>query len=162
MVVNVVAMNGDLVANLPVTHCTAHAKNDARSIGTKNVIIEVVALCPAALAAKASQGAECADGLKNAAPHRIEVDARCHDGNDYFVGSQLWQGNLTDMDALARILLVAGHAIPHFFVFLADNRGTECGGEGYGREFFARGTVQDGCEDFFHLRNDSDRRPIIS
>jgi hypothetical protein len=46
LVVNVIAMNGDLVARLPVANGTTNAKNNTGTIGADNVIVEVVALGP--------------------------------------------------------------------------------------------------------------------
>ena len=60
------------------------------------------------------------------------------------------------MDALTRVLVSAGNALPHLFVFLADNGRAVGGGQWNGGEFFTRCTIQDGLEDLFHPSDDSE------
>ena len=120
------------------------------------MVVEVVALCPLALATKTGKSTKSTDGLENAAPHCVEVDAGGHHGNHDFVRSQLWQGDFSDMDALARILVRTGNSLPHLLVFLANNGRAVGGGQWNGGEFFTRCTIQDGLEDLFHPSDDSE------
>ena len=157
-----VAMHGDLVAGIPQTHGATNAKNDTRSIGAKNVLVEVVTLCPHTLFAQPSQGAKGADWLKDAAPHRVEVDGRRHHCNHHFVGSKFGQRDFANMDALAGVLVLTWNAFPHVLVFLADIRGAVRGGQWQGGNLLASSPIKDGLKDVFHSSDDSDFPPIIS
>ena len=69
-----VAMHSYLVAWVPQPNGTTDTQHNTRRIRTKNVLVRVVALCPLALFAEASQSTKRADGLENAGPHGVEVD----------------------------------------------------------------------------------------
>ena len=115
-----------------------------------------MALRPSAFAPEASKCAECADGFKDAAPHGVEVDGRCHHGNDYFVGSKFGNGNLADVDALTRVLLITWNPIPHGLVFLTNNGCSIGVGQWQGGDFFASGAIENGLKDVFHSIDDSE------
>ena len=94
-------------------------------------------LRPSAFATESSESPEGTDGFKNAGPHRVEVDGRCHHGDHYFVGSNFWNGNLTDVDALARILLITRDSFPHCLFFLTNNGCSVGVGQWQGGDFIA-------------------------
>ena len=120
------------------------------------MIVEVIALCPGALAAETGKSPKSTDWLENAAPHRVEVDAGGHHGNHDFVRGHFRHWNLGNMDALTRVLVRTGNSLPHLLVFLADNGRAVGGGQWNGGEFFTRCTIQDGLEDLFHPIDDSE------
>ena len=126
------------------------------------MLVSVVALCPLALFAEASQRAKGTDGFENAGPHGVEVDGRRHDRNNHLVGSQFRQIHLTNVDALARVLFIAGDPFPHGLVFLSHIRSTVCSGNREGSDFLARCPIENCLKDFFHAIDDSEFWGFIS
>ena len=157
-----VAMHRDLVAGVPQTNCATDTKDNTRGIGSNDVLVEIVALGPHALFAQASERSKCADRFENAAPHSVEVDGRCHHSNHHFVWGKFWHWHFANMNALAGVLLIAGHAFPHGLVFLTHIGGAVGGGQWQSGDLLASCTIEDGFKDLFHSSDDSDFRPIIS
>ena len=56
LVVDVVAVDGDLVARLPVAYCRPGPQDHTRGVGPDDVVVEGVALSPDALLARAGRG----------------------------------------------------------------------------------------------------------
>ena len=105
LVVDVVAMDGDLVAHLPVAHGRPGAQHDARGVRAHHVVVEGMPLAPDALLAQAVQEAEGGKRLEDRGPHRVEVDGGGHDGHVGLVGGQLGQRHLLDVERRAGVLL---------------------------------------------------------
>ena len=115
-----------------------------------------MALRPSAFAPKASKSTEGTDGFKDAGPHGVEVDGRCHHSNHYFVGGKFGNGNLADVDALTRVLLITWNPFPHCLVFLTNNGCSIGVGQWQGGDFFASGAIENGLKDVFHSIDDSE------
>ena len=105
LVVDVVAVDGDPVARLPVAHGRAGPQDHARGVGADHVVVEGVALAPGALLAQAVEEAEGGQRLEDRGPHGVEVDGAGHHRHVGLVGGQLGDGDLADVERLARVLV---------------------------------------------------------
>ena len=76
LVVDVVAVDGDLVARLPVAHRRPDPQDHARRVGADDVVRQGVARAPLVLAAHLVEEAERRQRFEDRGPHRVEVDAR--------------------------------------------------------------------------------------
>ena len=95
-------------------------------------------------------------GSKMLDPHRVEVDAAGHHGEVHLVGRELGGGHLADVQALARVLLLRRHALPHVLLVLQDVHGAVALGDGQVGEVVAAGAGLDGVEDVLHPRDVTD------
>ena len=85
-------MHGDLVADVPVTHCRTGAHDYPGRVRSDDVIIERVALSPEGFLAQAVQEPERGERLEDARPDRVEVDRGGHDRDEDLVGGEFGSG----------------------------------------------------------------------
>ena len=122
LIINVIAMHSDSVTWFPVANRRTNSQHHTRSVTTHDVIRKIVALCPFALARKTSERTKSRDRLKDARPHRIEIDTAGHDGDKRFVGCDLRNRYFLDMHALARIFVSRSNTSKHLLFVLAHHR----------------------------------------
>ena len=113
MIVDVVAVNGDLVADLPVSDGRTGPQDDSGGVGTDDVIVQRVALSPVRLLAQSVQERERGDRLEDARPDRVEVDRRRHDRDDDLVVRDRRNRHFVDVQASAGVLIAAVHTVEH-------------------------------------------------
>ena len=150
LVVDVVAVDRDPVARLPVPYGGARPQHDARGVAADDVVRQVVALAPHALPAEAVEVEEGRQRLEDRRPDGVEVDGAGHHRHHRLVGRQLGDRHLVDVDALLGILLLGEQPGEQLDVVLVDGRGAERLGQ---REFLqlgSGGVVQDGVQDLLH------------
>ncbi len=85
-------------------------------------------------------------------PHGVEVDGAGHDGDDRFVGGELGQGDVTDVQARARVLVPGLDALPHVLLLTEHVGGTGRRRQLQVRQVVTAGTGLDGVEDLLHGR----------
>ena len=158
LVVDVVAVHRDLVADLPVSHRRAGTQNDARGVGTHDVVVEPVAPTPERLLGEPVEEPERGQGLEDARPHRIEVDRRRHHREEHLVRCELGQRDLVDVQTSPRILVLARHAVEHVLLVTAHEHRTRRGGHRDLGEDLARGAGAHGVKNLTHLGEVSWRR----
>ena len=113
LIVDVIAVDGDLVAHLPVAHHGASAEDDAGRVRADDVVVEGVAGRPGALLGQTVEEAESRQGLEDGGPDRVEVDRRRHHGHIRLVGGQLGEGHRLDVKGPAGILVRGLQAVEH-------------------------------------------------
>ncbi len=87
--VGLVAMNDDLVADLPAPHLVAHRPDHARGIGARDVIGRLMDV-------------EGRDGPTEPRPDAVVVDARGHHHDQHLIGIDAGGGHHLDLEGLLR------------------------------------------------------------
>ena len=105
LVVDVVAVDRDLVPGAEVADEGADPEHDPGGIGADHVVRQGVAGPPDALPGQPVEEAEGGEGLEDRGPDGVEVDGRGHDGDVGLVGGQLGDGHLRDVEGLAGVLV---------------------------------------------------------
>ena len=113
LVVDVVAVHRDLVADLPVAHRGAGAQHDTGGVRADHVVVEGVARAPDDSLAEPVEESEGRHRLEDARPHRVEVDRARHDDDEGLVGGEFGHGDVVDVQALAGVLVRGGDAVEH-------------------------------------------------
>ena len=152
LIVEVVAVHRDFVTDRPVANGRAGAKNDARSVGTNDVKFLRVTTSPHRLFAKAIKESEGRQWFEDRSPHCVEVDGRGHDRNRYFVGCQLRQRNLVNLQTLSRVLVGTGHTLEHVLILATYKDGTSRCRHGQAGQSSGIGSGADSIKDFTHAQ----------
>ena len=151
LVVDVVALDRDLVAHLPVAHRRACPQHDAGGVRADHVVVERVAGRPGPLLGEAVEEAERGERLEDRSPDRVEVDRRRHDRHVGLVGGQLGQRHLLDVEGPAGVLVGGLHALEHVDLAPLDDGGTVGVGQGECGQLFRAGAVQGSLQDVAHV-----------
>ena len=151
LIVDVVAVDRDLVADLPVAHGRTGAQHHTRGIRADDVVVERVAPAPDALPAQAVQEAEGGKRLEDRGPHRVEVDGGGHDGHVGLVGGQFGQGHLLDVERGPGVLLRGLHPGEHLGL-RAPHHGRPVGvGQGQAGQLVGGCACEGGAQDVAHV-----------
>ena len=139
------------VAGLPPGDAGTGAQHHARQVGADDVVRQVVALGERRQPAVALQEAERGDRLEDRRPDGVVVDGARHHRHQRLARAELRHRHVVDVQGLARVLLLARHALEHVDLVLADDGGAVRLGDRQGGEVVAAGVAgEDGVEDLLH------------
>ncbi len=113
LVVDVVAVDGDPVAGLPVAHGRPGPQHHTRGVRADDVVVERVAAPHADLLAQPVEEAEGRERLEDRRPHRVEVDRAGHDRHVGLVGCELGEWDLADLQRFPRVFVRAVESVEH-------------------------------------------------
>ena len=150
LIVDVVAVNGDLVTDLPVAHGRTGPQDDAGGVGTDHVIVQRVTLSPVRLLAQSVQERERRYRLEDARPDRVEVDRRRHHRDDDLVVRDWWNRHFVDVQAPSGVLVTAVHTVEHRLLVATDEDGAGRRGHLDRGQLLARGAGDCRVEDLTH------------
>jgi hypothetical protein len=111
----------DLIARLPLGHPGADPQHHARGVRADHVVGPVVPLRQRRDRAVALEEAERRHRLEDGRPHRVVVDRRRHHRDERLAGADLGRGHLLQVQCLARVLVLGGHAVEHVDLVGADH-----------------------------------------
>ena len=151
LVVDVVAVDGDLVAHLPVPYGRAGPQDNARGVRADHVVVEGVASAPDAFLGQTVEEAERRQRLEDRGPDRVEVDGGRQHGHVGLVRSQLGHRHLLHVEGLARVLVRGLQALEHVHVAPTDDGGPVLLGHVEFGQLIGRGAGHHGTEDVAHV-----------
>ena len=150
LVVDMIAVDGDVVAGLEVPDRRADLEHHPGGVGADDVMVEGMTGPQGALATETVEEAERRQGLEDRGPDRVEVDRTGHHGHVGLEGTELGGGHLVDVDRLAWILVGRGDAVEHVDLVAADIGRPVGLGDAQSGDVLAAGTGVDSVKDVLH------------
>ena len=150
LVINMVAMHGDLVPGLPEPHCRPHPKDDAGCVRADDVLIACMACTPDRFTSQPIKEPKGRERLENRGPDCVEVDGRRHHGDVGLIGRELGKFDLANVNALARILVRRGKPLEHCLVFAPYIGSADRLRHGHAQKVISRGALEGSSQNLRH------------
>ena len=151
LVVDVVAVDRDPVARLPVAHRRPDLQHDARGVGADDVVRQGVAGAPDALLAEAVEEPNVGSGSKIDVHTVLKLIELAMTATYASSGASSGVAHLADVERLAGVLVLRLDPLEHVLLVALDEGGSVGLGDGEGG-VVARGARLDGVEDLLHGR----------
>ena len=137
LVVEVVAVDRDPVAGLPVADRGADPQHHAGGVGADDVEVLRVTLAPDRFLAETVEEVEGRQRLEDRCPDGVEVDRARHGCDEDLIGCQLRRRDVADVQGLGRVLVLGSDAGPHVLLGAQDMGAPVGGGDRDGGDLLA-------------------------